>query len=165
LEKIEFKAIGTIHSPYKNLKGMPIQPIGAKGVQGKIQLKEQYKDGLKDLEGFSHIILIYYLHLSKGYSLEVKPFLDTKKRGIFATRAPKRPNPIGISVVVLDKIEDLTLYISNVDMIDGTPLLDIKPYIPHFDKDESDEISIGWFEDKHQDAVTKKSDARFIDGK
>ncbi len=105
METIEFKAIGTIHSPFKDLKGMPIQPIGAKGIQGEIQLKEEYKDGLKDLDGFSHIILIYHLHLSKGHSLEVKPFLDTKKRGIFATRAPKRPNPIGMSVVALDKIE------------------------------------------------------------
>ena len=165
METIEFKAIGTIHSPFKDLKGMPIQPIGAKGIQGEIHLKKEYKDGLKDLEGFSHIILIYHLHLSKGHSLEVKPFLDTKKHGIFATRAPKRPNPIGMSVVALDKIEDTVLFISNVDIVDGTPLLDIKPYVPHFDKDEGEEISIGWFEDKHQDAVHKKSDARFTDEK
>ncbi len=163
METIAFKIIGTIHSPFKDLKGMPIQPIGAKGIQGDIQLKEEYKKGLKDLEGFSHIILIYHLHLCKGHSLEVKPFLDTKKHGIFATRAPKRPNPIGMSVVALDKIEDANLFISNVDIVDGTPLLDIKPYIPHFDKDEDDEISIGWFEDKHQDAVHKKSDARFTE--
>ena len=165
METIEFKAIGTIHSPFKDLNGMPIQPIGAKGIHGEIHLKKEYKDGLKDLEGFSHIILIYYLHLSKGHSLEVKPFLDTKKHGIFATRAPKRPNPIGMSVVALDKIEDAVLFISNVDIVDGTPLLDIKPYVPHFDKDEGEEISIGWFEDKHQDAVHKKSDARFTDEK
>lgn len=165
METIEFKAIGTIHSPFKDLKGMPIQPIGAKGIHGEIHLKKEYKDGLKDLEGFSHIILIYYLHLSKGHSLEVKPFLDTKKHGIFATRAPKRPNPIGMSVVALDKIEGTVLFISNVDIVDGTPLLDIKPYIPNFDRDEGEEISIGWFEDKHQDAVHKKSDARFTDEK
>lgn len=86
---IEFKSIGTIHSPFKDLEGMPIQPVGANGIKGEIHLNQEYKDGLKDLDGFSHIILIYHLHLSKGHTLEVKPFLDTEKRGIFATRAPK----------------------------------------------------------------------------
>ena len=162
---IKFKSIGTIHTPFKDLEGMPIQPIGANGIKGEIHLKEEYKGGLKDLDGFSHIILIYHLHLSKDHKLEVKPFLDTKKRGIFATRAPKRPNPIGMSVVHLDKIEGSILFISNVDMIDGTPLLDIKPYIPHFDKNEDDEIIIGWFEDKYHNAVDKKSDRRFLDEK
>ncbi|MEN6294258.1 MAG: tRNA (N6-threonylcarbamoyladenosine(37)-N6)-methyltransferase TrmO [Methanobacterium sp.] len=163
IDEIIYKPIGTIHSPFKNLEGMPIQPIGAKGVEGEIQLDEKYEEGLKDLEGFSHIILIYHLHLSKGYSLQVKPFLDTIKRGIFATRAPKRPNAIGMSVVCLDKIEGSTVYISNVDVVDGTPLLDIKPYIPNFDKCKGEELRIGWFEDKHEDANHKKSDDRFVD--
>ncbi len=163
MKTIEFKSIGTIHSPFNDLEGMPIQPIGAKGIKGQINLKNEYKDGLKDLEGFSHIILIYHLHLSKGYKLEVKPFLDTEKRGIFATRAPKRPNPIGMSVVHLDKIEGSTIFISNVDIANGTPLLDIKPYIPHFDKEEGDEVCIGWFEDKYHEAVNKKSDNRYSD--
>ncbi len=160
---IEFNSIGTIHSPFKDLEGMPIQPIGARGIKGEIHLNEEYKDGLKDLEGFSHIILIYHLHLSKDHKLKVKPFLDTKKRGVFATRAPKRPNPIGMSVVRLNKIEGSIIFISDVDIVDGTPLLDIKPYVPHFDKQENDEIKIGWFESKYQDAVDKKSDRRFID--
>jgi|SRR5664280_735153 tRNA-Thr(GGU) m(6)t(6)A37 methyltransferase TsaA len=164
MKTIEFKSIGTIHSPFNDLEGMPIQPIGAKGIKGQIHLKHEYKDGLKDLDGFSHIILIYHLHLSKGHKLEVKPFLDTEKRGIFATRAPKRPNPIGMSVVHLDKIEGSTIFISNVDIVNGTPLLDIKPYIPHFDKNEDEKITIGWFENKHQEAVNKKSDGRFLDG-
>ncbi len=161
METIVFKSIGTIHSPFKNLDGMPIQPIGARGVKGEIEVKQEYEGGLKDLEGFSHIILIYHLHLSKGHSLEVKPFLDTKTRGIYATRAPKRPNPIGMSVVRLNKIEGNIVHISDVDIVDSTPLLDIKPYIPHFDRHEEDEIVIGWFEDKHQNAVDKKSDKRF----
>jgi tRNA-Thr(GGU) m(6)t(6)A37 methyltransferase TsaA len=161
---IEFNSIGTIHSPFKDLEGMPIQPIGARGIRGEIHLNKEYKDGLKDLEGFSHIILIYHLHLSKDYLLEVKPFLDTQKRGVFATRAPKRPNPIGISVVRLNKIFGSTIFISDVDIVDGTPLLDIKPYVPHFDKQEDDEITIGWFESKYHEAVDKKSDRRFIDG-
>ena len=134
IDEVTYKPIGLIHSPFKNLEGMPIQPVGAKGVEGEIHLDEKYEEGLKDLEGFSHIVLIYHLHLSKGYSLHVKPFLDTVKRGIFATRAPKRPNAIGMSVVCLDKIEGSTIHISNVDVVDGTPLLDIKPYIPNFDK-------------------------------
>jgi tRNA (adenine37-N6)-methyltransferase len=162
VNEITYKPIGTIHSPFKDLEGMPIQPIGAKGVEGEIHLDEKYEEGLNDLEGFSHIILIYHLHLSKGYSLKVKPFLDTVKRGIFATRAPKRPNAIGMSVVCLDKIEGSKLYISNVDIVDGTPLLDIKPYIPNFDKCKGEELRIGWFEDKHEDANHKKSDDRFV---
>ena len=108
MNTIKFKSIGTIHSPFKDLEGMPIQPIGARGIKGEIDVNPEYNDGLKDLEGFSHIILIYHLHLSKGHLLEVKPFLDTEKRGIFATRAPKRPNPIGLSVVKLEKIEGNT---------------------------------------------------------
>jgi tRNA (adenine37-N6)-methyltransferase len=160
---IEFREIGVIHSPFKNLEGMPIQPIGARGIKGEIHLNKKYKDGLKDLEGFSHIILIYYLHLAKGHLLTVKPFLDTEKRGIFATRAPKRPNPIGISVVRLENIKGSKLYISDVDIVDGTPLLDIKPYVPNFDKHNDDEIKIGWFEDKHHNAINKRSDRRFVE--
>jgi tRNA-Thr(GGU) m(6)t(6)A37 methyltransferase TsaA len=163
MNSVTYEPIGIIHSPYKDLHGMPIQPIGAQGVKGKIELKKEYQEGLKDLEGFSHIILIYHLHLCNGHSLKVKPFLDTEKRGIFATRAPKRPNPIGLSVVRLEKIEENIIHISNVDIVDGTPLLDIKPYIPHFDKTEDEEIVIGWFEDKHHEANNKKSDKRFVD--
>jgi tRNA-Thr(GGU) m(6)t(6)A37 methyltransferase TsaA len=163
MNPVQYNPIGIIHSPFKDLHGMPIQPIGARGVKGQIELDKEYETGLKDLDGFSHILLIYHFHLCNGHSLEVKPFLDKVKRGIFATRAPKRPNPIGISVVRLEKIEGSTLHISNVDVVDGTPLLDIKPYIPHFDRDEGEDISIGWFEDKHHEAKDKKSDKRFID--
>jgi tRNA (adenine37-N6)-methyltransferase len=161
MKSVKYRPIGVIHSPFKDLEGMPIQPIGAKDIKGQIQLNEAYAEGLEDLEGFSHIILLYHLHLSIGHLLKVKPFLDNVERGIFSTRAPKRPNPIGISVVRLDKIEGTTIHISNVDIIDGTPLLDIKPYVPHFDKDEDEEIRIGWFEDKHQEASKKRSDNRF----
>ncbi len=163
MESVQYKPIGIIKSPFKQLDGMPIQPIGACGVHGEIQLNEEYKDGLIDLKEFSHIILIYHLHLSNGYSLMVKPFLDDKKHGIFATRAPKRPNQIGISVVRLENVEGAVVHISNVDIVDGTPLLDIKPYIPHFDKKEDEDICIGWFEDKHKEASSKKSDKRFMD--
>lgn len=161
LDLIKYKPIGIIKSPFKNLEGMPIQPIGACGVTGEIHIEDEYKEGLTDLEEFSHIMLIYHLHLSRGYSLSVKPFLDNKMHGVFATRAPKRPNPIGLSVVRLIKVEGNVLHISNVDIVDDTPLLDIKPYIPHFDKDEGEELCIGWFEDKYHEAVNKKSDNRY----
>src|SRR4030066_1849092 len=100
---IVYKPIGIIHSPFNNIKGMPIQPAGARGVAGTVEIKQEYVDGLKDIEGFSHIILIYHFHLSKNYSLEVKPFMDDNLHGIFATRAPRRPNPIGISIGRLAK--------------------------------------------------------------
>lgn len=159
---VVFNPIGVIYSPFKDIEGMPIQPVGARGVKGEIHLKKEYEDGLNDLEGFSHIILIYHFHLSEGYLLKVKPFLDNMERGIFATRAPRRPNSIGLSVVSIDKIEGNIIHISNVDIVDKTPLLDIKPYMPCFDKFEDEELKLGWFEDKYKDAHNKKSDRRFL---
>jgi tRNA-Thr(GGU) m(6)t(6)A37 methyltransferase TsaA len=138
---------------------MPIQPVGARGISGTIELQAEYQDGLKDLEGFSHIILIYHFHLSEGYSLQAKPFLDDTPRGIFAVRAPRRPNPIGISVVRLERIEGPTLYICNVDVVDGTPLLDIKPCVPDFDCLE--DVRIGWLSNRASRAADKRSDERF----
>ena len=159
MEIIQYRPIGIIHSPFKDRSGMPIQPLGAKGISGTIDLDAEYADGLNDLQGFSHIILIYDFHKSEGYSLQVKPFLDDTPRGLFATRAPRRPNSIGISVVQLEKIEGTTIHISNVDILDGTPLLDIKPYVPNFDGAEN--IRTGWLEDKSMRATDKESDGRF----
>lgn len=141
---------------------MPIQPVGACGINGEIHLNEEYKEGLIDIEEFSHIILIYHLHRCEGFSLRVKPFMDDKKHGIFATRSPKRPNPIGLSVVRLEKVVDNIIHISNVDILDETPLLDIKPYIPQMEKLEDEEVCIGWFEENHYKAMEMKSDDRFI---
>ncbi len=161
--KIEFESIGTVHSPFTELEGMPIQPIGAKGIEGKICIKDEYKPGLKDIDGFSHLILIYHLHKTKGNALEVKAFKDNNTHGVFATRSPKRPNNIGMTTVKLDKVEDDVLYISNVDILDGTPLLDIKPYVPQLFEDTLvDDIKIGWFEKNHQKAKNQKADDRFI---
>ncbi len=139
---IIYKPIGIIHTPFKEPKGTPIQPSSGKGVKAQVEIFPEYKEGLKDLEGFSHIILIFHMHCVTEYSLLVIPYMDDKLRGVFATRAPKRPNPIGISVVRLVKIENNILYIEDVDMIDGTPLLDIKPYVREFEPEES--IKIGW---------------------
>jgi len=159
VREIVYRPIGIIHTPFQKAEGIPIQPSGALGVKGDVGVFRQYSEGLKDLDSFSHIILIYHFHLSKGYSLEARPFLEEKNRGIFAIRAPARPNPIGISVVRLVKIEGLTLHIEDVDIVDGTPLLDIKPYVPDFDCREAERI--GWLSGKSNRAGEQKSDARF----
>lgn len=156
---IELKHIGIIHTPFKKREGMPIQPAGASGVKGTVEVSEEYRAGLKDLDGFSHIILLYHFHRSQGFNLQVVPFMDSEARGLFATRAPKRPNSIGLSIVQLDRIENGVLYIQNVDMLDGTPLLDIKPYVPEFD--EQINVRTGWLEQVSNTVSTKQSDDRF----
>ena len=156
---IEMHSIGVIRSPFKELSGMPIQPAGAAGVLGTVEMSEEYQAGLKDLDGFSHLILLYHFHGSQGYSLEVVPFMDTVPRGLFATRAPKRPNPVGLSIVELDRIEDGLLHIRNVDILDGTPLLDIKPYVPKFDSHP--QARAGWLETPGETVAEQRSDGRF----
>ncbi len=158
-EKITYQPIGIIHTPFRDLKGIPIQPTFAQKSQGTIELQEEYLDGLKDLDGFSHILIIYHLHLSKGYHLHVTPFLDKVLRGLFSTRAPKRPNPIGISLVKLIKIEGPMIHIEDIDVVDGTPLLDIKPYIRQFD--EVEDYRSGWLTGKIDQGKKVESDDRF----
>ena len=157
---ITFKPIGVINSPFNEPKGTPIQPPGARGVGGSVELFPEYVEGLKDLEGFSHIILIYHFHLAKRPSLLVKPFMDHQPRGIFAIRAPSRPNPIGLSVVRLVRIEENMLYIEDLDIVDGTPLLDIKPYVPEFDPRDVEKR--GWLEKNVAKVKTSKDDGRFV---
>jgi tRNA-Thr(GGU) m(6)t(6)A37 methyltransferase TsaA len=159
MEEISYRAIGIIHSPYKESEGTPIQTTGARGVGGTVEILPECAEGLKDLDGFSHIILIYHFHLSKGYSLTVKPFLDDTPRGVFATRAPKRPNSVGFSVVRLVKIEGTTLHVEDVDIVDSTPLLDIKPYVPEFDAKEAERI--GWLAGRAEKAAETGADERF----
>ncbi len=159
MNQIKYKPIGVIHSPFKEPKGTPIQPTGAKGVEGTVEVFSEYAEGLKDVEGFSHIILIYHFHLSKGAPLRVKPYMDNERHGVFAMRGPSRPNPIGISVVRLIKIRENILHIQDVDIVDGTPLLDIKPYVPEFDIREAEKT--GWLEKKVHKLSTSKDDGRF----
>lgn len=159
---IEFRPIGTIHSPFRELTGMPIQPAGAAGVKGSVEVFEAYRDGLRDLDGFSHVILLYHFHGSLGFDLQVVPFMDTEKRGLFATRAPKRPNPIGLSVVRLDGVEEGILRIRDVDILDSTPLLDIKPYVPEFDAPAR--VRTGWLEAARMTVRNRKADDRFRKG-
>jgi tRNA-Thr(GGU) m(6)t(6)A37 methyltransferase TsaA len=128
-------------------------------VNGTVEVFDEFRAGLKDLDGFSHIILLYVFHRSKGYNLQVIPFMDITSRGVFATRAPKRPNPIGISVVQLDRIENGILHVRNIDILDGTPLLDIKPYVPEFDSPPK--VRTGWITNPKDKASTRKSDDRF----
>jgi tRNA-Thr(GGU) m(6)t(6)A37 methyltransferase TsaA len=158
-KEIIYCPIGIIHSPHKDIKGMPIQPTGAKGIGGTVEVKKKYVDGLKDLGGFEYIILIYHFHYSKGYSLEVKPFLDDSLRGVFSTRAPKCPNAIGMSIVRLLRVQGNILHVEDLDILDGTPLLDIKPYVPDFDIRRTKET--GWLSRKAVRAFTKKADGRF----
>lgn len=140
---------------------MPVQSVAAVGVKGTVELDPELEAGLKDLEGFSHIILIYYFHLIKGYSLHVVPFLDPTLKGVFATRVPRRPNGIGLSVVRLTGINGNNLEIQDVDVLDGTPLLDIKPFVPDFD--HRDVQSTGWFAKGAPKASVIRADRRFMD--
>lgn len=156
---ITYTPIGIIHSPFTELSNMPIQPGGAKGIAGTVEIFPEYQEGLKDLEGFSHLILLYHFHGSEGFNLEVVPFLDQTPRGVFATRAPKRPNAIGLSVITLKKIKANVLHVENVDILDGTPLLDIKPYVPEFD--EQTGVRTGWLEKSGKSVSQTKSDMRF----
>ena len=151
--------IGILQTPYKDIQNMPIHPTGASGIPGKLILKPEFVEGIKDLDGFSHIYLIYLFHKAKAYQLTVTPFLDSEQHGVLATRAPKRPNPIGLSVVRLLSIKDNVLNLENVDMLDGTLVLDIKPYIPSFDQPQN--VRIGWLEGRGESVKTKRSDERF----
>jgi tRNA-Thr(GGU) m(6)t(6)A37 methyltransferase TsaA len=158
---VTYTPIGVIRTPFSDLEGMPIQPSAVKAAGGRVIVEPAYVEGLGDLDGFSHIILLYHFHRATGYRLTVTPFLDTVARGLFATRAPRRPNPIGLSIVRLKRIEGNILDVQGVDMLDGTPLLDIKPWVPAFDM-RSNACS-GWLEDKQANASAVTSDRRFID--
>jgi tRNA-Thr(GGU) m(6)t(6)A37 methyltransferase TsaA len=154
-----FEPIGIIHSPFHTLEDMPIQPTSQASQPGMIEIYPQFVEGIKDLDGFSHIYLIYHLHRAARYQLTVTPFLDTQPRGLFATRAPCRPNPIGLSLVQLESIEDNRLHIARLDILDQTPLLDIKPYIPEFEPGQ--DVRIGWLEHARGQVRERKSDERF----
>lgn len=157
---ITFRSIGIIHSPFAQPGDMPIQPLVAKGIKGAIDLDPEFEAGLKDLGGFSHVILLYHFHLSRGYSLHVVPFMDDVERGIFATRAPRRPNPLGLSIVRLEGIDGCHLSIADVDVVEGTPLIDIKPFVPYFD--HRDGATSGWLTKRLDKVHERRSDDRFI---
>ncbi len=151
--------IGVIHTPFHTTEGMPIQPAGASGVRGIVEVFDDFAEGLQDVDGFSHLILLYHFHQSDGYNLKVVPFMDSSTRGLFATRAPRRPNPIGLSIVRLLNVEGRQLHVENIDVLDNTPLLDIKPYVPVFDA--QDQVRSGWLENEKRDVSKQRADCRF----
>lgn len=159
---IQFEPIGRIESPWKSLAGMPIQPAGARGVEGRVVIDARWVDGLADIDGFSHLILLYHLHRVRGFKLRVTPFLDRTARGIFATRAPLRPNPLGLSIVRLVRREGRVLHIQDIDVLDGTPLIDVKPWVADFDMVRN--AHAGWYESARHDVSSYRSDARFQSG-
>jgi tRNA-Thr(GGU) m(6)t(6)A37 methyltransferase TsaA len=159
-KEFRFKAIGFLSTPYQSKVGVPIQGAFDPEAEGKAEIFPEYEAGLKDLEGFSHLILIYVFHLSEGYELVCHPYMEDRLHGVFAMRAPRRPNPLGISVVRLRKRQGRMLYLAEVDMLDGTPILDIKPYVPRFD--HRPDVRVGWMEGSFRDGQHRKiSDDRF----
>ena len=158
-EPILLRPIGVIRTPYVQTEGMPIQATAAAGMRGRIELDPDLVEGLADLDGFSHLTLVYHLHLVGSARLTVTPFLDDRAHGIFATRAPTRPNAIGLSTVRLISVSGSTIEIEDVDMADGTPLLDIKPYVPEFD--ERRDVRVGWYAERLGGLADARADDRF----
>ncbi len=155
-----FQSIGIIHSSHKEISKIPIQPVFCNDIEGTVILNNEYADGLKDLQGFSHIYLFYYFNRSQKTCLRLKPYLADQEHGSFATRAPHRPNKLGMSLVRLDRIEDNILYVRDLDILDGTPLLDIKPYIQRFDSREN--VKSGWQDSVSNDVATVRGLRDFI---
>ncbi len=159
MNRITYYPIGIVHSPFRFPEGTPIQAAVAKDIQARIEIFPEYRNGITDLDGFSHVIILFHMHLAKSKSLFVTPFLDSEPHGVFATRSPGRPNPIGFSVVELEKIENDILFVKGVDILDGSLVLDIKPYIPQFDVFET--TKKGWIEKNAHKMVDQKDDGRF----
>ncbi len=157
--EILYQPIGTVRSPFIEVEGMPIQPAGADGARGRIELSPEYEAGLIDMDGFSHVIVVYHFHRAGAATLTVTPFLDSEPRGVFATRAPSRPNPIGISVLRLLRVDGCVLHVADIDILDGTPVLDVKPYVPEFDR--PDDAKSGWLEKTKGKVRSARSDRRF----
>ncbi|HPR65347.1 MAG TPA: tRNA (N6-threonylcarbamoyladenosine(37)-N6)-methyltransferase TrmO [Thermoanaerobaculia bacterium] len=158
-----FHAIGVVRSPHTDPSRTPIQPVFARGVRGTVILDLDYMEGLADLDGFSHIYLLYVFDRAEETLLTVKPFLDDAARGIFATRSPLRPNKIGISLVRLVSIEENVLTVEDVDILDGTPLLDIKPYVARFETRE--DVRSGWQDKVSDDAAYQRGRRGFRRGR
>jgi tRNA-Thr(GGU) m(6)t(6)A37 methyltransferase TsaA len=156
---IQYHPIGIVHSPFQDTAGMPIQPTGAAGILGSVEVFPDFAKGLRDLDGFSHIVLLYHFHRVQEVRLSVTPFLDSEPRGVFATRAPTRPNPIGLSVLKLLEIQGHVLCVEGVDILEGTPVLDIKPYVPQFDHQPTDRV--GWLSGAVGEVRGQRSDDRF----
>jgi len=154
---IVIEPIGIVRSPFTSTEGMPIQAV-ASTARGQIEIHPQYREGLRDLDGFDYLIVLYRFHLAQKESLSVTPFLDAQPRGVFATRAPTRPNRLGLSVVRLLKIDGSVLEVEQVDMVDGTPVVDLKPYLPAFD--DRPAVRLGWFAGRLEALDAARADGR-----
>ena len=158
MEAVQYQPIGIISSPFKDNVGIPRQAVGASDIKATVKVFDEFSEGLEDLDGFSHIIVIFHMHLVKNPHLKAHPPWDSREHGVFATRSPYRPNPIGISVVRLERIDGSVLHISGVDMADGSPVLDIKPYVPGLNPNK--DVRIGWLTDKVEGMNKSKSGDR-----
>jgi tRNA (adenine37-N6)-methyltransferase len=158
-EPVTYTPIGVVRSPYSGLDGMPLQTVAAAEVEATIELDARVHGALRDLDGFSHLWLIAHLHTVDGWTPEVVPFLDTQPRGVLATRSPRHPNPIGLSLVELIAVGRGVLRIRGIDLLDGTPVLDIKPFVPLFDARE--DVRTGWFDSAAQRVHAVRSDRRY----
>jgi tRNA-Thr(GGU) m(6)t(6)A37 methyltransferase TsaA len=158
-QEIRYVPVGVVRSAFTRLEGMPLQSVAAQEVSGRIEIRPELAPGLRDLDGFSHVHLITHLHHGAPGGLEVMPFLDDTVRGIFATRSPRHPNPIGLSVVRLDRVEGATLHVTDLDLLDGTPVLDVKPYVPEFDAIAAERT--GWLHEAAARVHEVRADARF----
>lgn len=146
MDEIRYRPIGVVHSPIRKENHIPPHRRRSKTIEGTVEVYPEYAGGLQDLDGFSHIVLLCHLHLSSGHALVVKPPSDAVTHGVFATRSPRRPNPISMTVVRLTGVDGSTLRVVGLDLVEGTPVLDIKPYIPV--TSETDEVRLGWLEGK-----------------
>jgi len=159
MREITLRPIGVIHSPHTIAEKTPIQPSFASGIPGTVEVDPAYAEGVADLDGFSHIWLVYLFDRTGEPRLTVKPFLEDVPHGVFATRAPCRPNPLGLSLVRLIRRDDSTLHIEDVDILDGTPLLDIKPYVGRFDR--RDDVRCGWLDQVDEQMAQRRGRREF----
>ncbi|HEX4008427.1 MAG TPA: tRNA (N6-threonylcarbamoyladenosine(37)-N6)-methyltransferase TrmO [Solirubrobacteraceae bacterium] len=163
LPSVTYRPIGVIRSPFTTPEGMPLQSVAAADVHGQIVLAPELAPAVADLDGFSHVHVVAHLHRGVPGGLTVVPFLDDTPRGVLATRSPRHPNPIGLSVVRLLAVDGATLEVAGLDLLDGTPVLDIKPYVPAFDAFEAERT--GWLATAAQRVHQVRADARFREPK
>lgn len=161
VEPVVYRPIGYVTSPHDDLDGMPLQPIADTSGQSTIAISEAHRGCLADLDGFSHVWVLAHLHESMGWDSTVPAFLDDRPRGTFGTRSPHRPNPIGLSLARIVAVRDSTVVVDGLDLLDGTPVLDLKPFVPLFDSPSSD-VSAGWFEGRAERVFQRRSDDRFV---
>jgi tRNA-Thr(GGU) m(6)t(6)A37 methyltransferase TsaA len=160
---VSYVPIGVVRSPYGRLDGMPLQTAAAPEVDATVELEPRVHGALRDLDGFSHLWLVVHLHRVTGWQPEVVPFLDDERpRGVLATRSPRRPNPIGLSLARIVAVDDLAVVIAGVDLLAGTPVLDLKPYVPLFDAPSEADVKAGWFEGRAERVFERRSDDRFL---